>query len=320
MAGGSVATRSLETHWLVPSGTGLIALTCAAAGLLVLFDFVSGPAVHFQALLVVPVAVLAWRHAGAALVLSVVLALARTWLELSFWHRGVSAAVLVANALLNLVALVLVATIVARLAREARLLTERWMRTIECLPVGVLTADAQGHVHYANDMARRIGDELTRPTLTGWRDAGAMLLSEAELEGALTRGEKALNQEVEVPTGEGELRVLRTSTSPVTDRSGEVTGAVMIYEDITDRKTLEREREQLNHSLARALAEVKVLRGLLPMCASCGKVRDTEGRWERIDRYLAEHSELEVSHSLCGDCAHELYPDFVGRRKDDERH
>jgi PAS domain-containing protein len=312
--------RSLDRYGLLPRGSGFIALVCAIAGVLVLCDFLCGPAVRFQPVFVVPVAILAWRYGRAALILSVVLAVARTVLEVLAWHRGLGLSVLVINALLNLVALTMIASIVARLAREARLLTDRWVRTIECLPVGVLTADAHGRVHYANDMARRIGSELTRPSLTGWRDASAMLIGEADLHGALAHGVQTLNQEVELPSGTGELRVLRTSTSPVTDRGGEVTGAVMIYEDITDRKVFEREREELNHSLSRALAEVKVLRGLLPMCASCGKVRDPEGHWERIDRYLAEHSEIEVSHSICGDCAHELYPDFVARSDDDERH
>jgi PAS domain S-box-containing protein len=289
----------------------------AFSGMLVLLDYGTGPHVHVHLLLVVPVALLAWRTRRAALFLAIVLCGARTLLELFVWHRHLEHSVLATNALIHLLTLILVALVVAGLARRARLFAARWIRTIECLPVGVLSTDAGGHVHYANDMARRMGMSLESSSFGPL--AKATLLSEAALESALVRGTTTLNREVELSTGSGEKRVLRTSTSPVTDERGEVTGAVVIHEDITDRKALEREREGLTLKLSRALADVKVLKGLLPMCAACGKVRDASGQWERVDTYLATHSELEVSHSLCGDCAHELYPDYVSRSEEDER-
>jgi GAF domain-containing protein len=68
--------------------------------------------------------------------------------------------------------------------------------------------------------------------------------------------------------------------------------------------------EKKNQELERTISEVKTLRGLLPICASCKKVRDDKGYWNQIDKYLETHSEVEFSHGLCPDCAKKLYPGF----------
>ncbi len=56
--------------------------------------------------------------------------------------------------------------------------------------------------------------------------------------------------------------------------------------------------------------ENKTLKGFLPICASCKKIRDDQGFWNQIESYIRAHSEAEFSHSICPDCAKELYPDF----------
>jgi hypothetical protein len=74
---------------------------------------------------------------------------------------------------------------------------------------------------------------------------------------------------------------------------------------------------RLNASLERrvleALADIKVLRGLIPICAACKKIRDDQGFWTQIEQYLTEHSEARLSHGICPDCARRLYPDLVER-------
>lgn len=72
-----------------------------------------------------------------------------------------------------------------------------------------------------------------------------------------------------------------------------------------------RERE-LEQRVEEALASLKLLRGLMPLCLSCKKVRDDNGYWEQLEVYITEHSEASVSHGLCPDCASEMYPDIVG--------
>jgi hypothetical protein len=58
-----------------------------------------------------------------------------------------------------------------------------------------------------------------------------------------------------------------------------------------------------------ALAQVRQLSGLLPICASCKKIRDDQGYWTRIEEYITDHSEADFSHGLCPECLKKLYPD-----------
>jgi hypothetical protein len=76
----------------------------------------------------------------------------------------------------------------------------------------------------------------------------------------------------------------------------------MLQNEIEIRKEAERKKEILIDDLKKALKEVKTLRGLLPMCSHCKKIRDDKGYWKLIEAYILEHSDAEVSHSLCPDC------------------
>lgn len=87
------------------------------------------------------------------------------------------------------------------------------------------------------------------------------------------------------------------------------------HSDITFRKEAELENQRLVKELREALANLKVLRGLLPICASCKKIRDDKGYWNQIERYIRDHSEADFSHTLCPDCAKKLYPNIVLKDK-----
>lgn len=67
---------------------------------------------------------------------------------------------------------------------------------------------------------------------------------------------------------------------------------------------------QKNSELQKALKEVKTLEGILPICASCKRIRDGEGRWHQVEVYVRDHTDADFSHGLCPDCAQKLYPDF----------
>jgi PAS domain S-box-containing protein len=77
--------------------------------------------------------------------------------------------------------------------------------------------------------------------------------------------------------------------------------------DITLRKRIEDERRKLLHDLQDALTKIKRLRGLLPICASCKKIRDDKGYWNELEAYILEHSEAEITHGICPDCMKKLY-------------
>ena len=74
------------------------------------------------------------------------------------------------------------------------------------------------------------------------------------------------------------------------------------------RKAREEELRRSNEELQRALRDVKVLRGLIPICASCKKIRNDGGFWQQLEEYIGEHSEAEFSHGICQPCVKKLYP------------
>ncbi len=80
--------------------------------------------------------------------------------------------------------------------------------------------------------------------------------------------------------------------------------------DISKRKLAEAEREKLIVECKEALGKIKTLSGMLPICASCKKIRNDEGYWEQIEAYLRDHSEAQFSHGICPDCARKLYPKY----------
>ncbi|NWH06239.1 hypothetical protein [Desulfobacter latus] len=71
------------------------------------------------------------------------------------------------------------------------------------------------------------------------------------------------------------------------------------------------ELKQKNEELRNASENIKVLKGLLPICSSCKKIRDDKGYWNQIEEYIDKNSEASFSHGICPDCLKKLYPEFV---------
>lgn len=86
-------------------------------------------------------------------------------------------------------------------------------------------------------------------------------------------------------------------------RAGQSDGRLLILDDVTDRVLSEA-------NLSRALAEVRTLRGLLPICASCKQIKDSRGVWRPVDEYIAENSEADLTHTVCATCLAVHYPKF----------
>ncbi len=97
-------------------------------------------------------------------------------------------------------------------------------------------------------------------------------------------------------------------TRPLSNR--ELLAAVRAMERIIHA---ERQRDQLIKQLREALANIKVLRGLLPICCHCKKIRDDKGYWKAVEEYIREHSEVEFSHGLCPECVRKLYPEYADK-------
>jgi PAS domain S-box-containing protein len=100
------------------------------------------------------------------------------------------------------------------------------------------------------------------------------------------------------------------AVSTLWNRDNTLAGYVVIARDVTEQKQIEAEREGLITELQEALSSIKVLRGLLPICSVCKKIRDDQGYWQQVDVFIREHTEVDFSHSICETCAKALYPDM----------
>ena len=123
------------------------------------------------------------------------------------------------------------------------------------------------------------------------------------------QGEKVPDQyEVSLLTREGNRVAMEVKPCVIQYQGQPATMVVM--RDISRRKQVEEERENLITELREALAEVKTLRGFLPICSHCSRIRDEDGGWQILEKYIQERSEAKFSHSLCPECIQEFYPDL----------
>ena len=113
-------------------------------------------------------------------------------------------------------------------------------------------------------------------------------------------------------------------SSPLRDSKGEIIAGIEAVRDITGRKqmeitlreseegfkTLAIEREKIVAELHEAFANIRTLSGLLPICASCKKIRDDKGHWQQIEAYVRDRTDADFSHSICPECRERLYPGF----------
>lgn len=110
----------------------------------------------------------------------------------------------------------------------------------------------------------------------------------------------------------GELHYFLVVAQPFYDNDRgrqKVTGVIEVFYDITDRKRLENEKAMVIADLKESLRKVKLLSGLIPICAACKKVRDDHGYWSQVESYISKRSEAMFSHGICPDCVKTLYPE-----------
>ena len=185
-------------------------------------------------------------------------------------------------------------------------------RAVEQSPASIVITNPAGDIEYANPkfvevtgytLAEALGKN-PRILKSGEKSPEAYReLWETILAGKEWRGEFHNKKK------NGELYWESASISPIRDPAGRVTHYVAVKEDITARKQTEAERDRLIHDLQEALANIKSLSGLLPICAGCKKIRDDKGYWSQVESYISVHSEATFTHGLCPDCAKKFFPD-----------
>lgn len=138
-------------------------------------------------------------------------------------------------------------------------------------------------------------------------DRERTLKQNAEVRG----GAQALGFENRYRCKDGSYRWLLWNATP----GAEERTIYSVARDITRRKQAEDDRERLVGELRAALAEVRTLQEILPICSYCKKVRDDENYWHSVDSYISKHTNTRFSHSICPSCyAKEVEPEFQTRR------
>ncbi len=145
------------------------------------------------------------------------------------------------------------------------------------------------------------------PTITV---SGIVMLTIGSSVGRLRDLSKGIKQELHKRQEvEAELRKIQKELElRVKERTLSLEQATIeLKEEINERKQAQKEKEIKIEQLQEALAEVKTLQGLLPICSSCKKVRDDSGYWQQIESYIGARSDAVFSHSICPECTEKLY-------------
>jgi PAS domain S-box-containing protein len=152
---------------------------------------------------------------------------------------------------------------------------------------------------YLETLGRAMHDEIKGNGRSG-REDEACRITNSPLD-RIKKGEKEVTSEG-ARILDGIRRHFLIKAKPVRNAFGDLVGIIESYNDITERKRLEQDKQRLIDELRASLEQVKQLKGMLPICPSCKQVRDDKGYWEQIESYLQEHAEVEISSSLCPDC------------------
>jgi len=202
----------------------------------------------------------------------------------------------------------LVHDITARREREKKL--RQLSAAVEQCPASIVITDPNGAIEYVNPKF----EQVTGYSLAEVLGQNPRLLKSGrmrpevyeELWRTITAGCEWRGEFLDKGK-DGQLFWESASISPIRDPAGRITHFVAVKEDITERKKAESEREMLIKSLEEALANVKSLSGLLPICAGCKQIRDDQGYWTQVESYIQKHSEARFSHGLCPACIKKYY-------------
>ena len=185
----------------------------------------------------------------------------------------------------------------------------QFSRAVEQCPASIVITDVKGNIEYVNPKFTQMTG-YTREEVVGknprilksgekppeeYRQLWECLAAGREWQGEFHNRKK-----------NGELFWEFARISPIVGPGGTSQHLIAVKEDITGRKLADAERERLIAELQAALADVKTLSGIIPICASCKRIRDDQGYWNQVEKYVQDRSLAKFSHGICPECAKEF--------------
>lgn len=191
---------------------------------------------------------------------------------------------------------------------------EKYRTILENITEGYFESDLEGNVVFVNDSACEMMG-CAKEDLYGknYRQFTTPATKERiqETYGEVFRtGLTSKMGDYEIIRKDGAIRVHQLIVGLIRDAAEQPVGFRSMARDVTERRQAEKEREKLITDLQKALADIKTLSGLLPICSSCKKIRNDKGYWERLESYIGSRSEAVFSHGICPECARSLYPEL----------
>ncbi len=189
---------------------------------------------------------------------------------------------------------------------------EKFRQIITTVREGILSINADRRITFANPfLAEMLGYKLEE--LIG--QSLAMLLYEEDLLDFSRRQDEREKGKIEqferrYKTKDGRELWAIVSASPMVDGKGSIIGAFSTITDITERKKVETALQEKNLELQQAMNQIKTLRGIVPICMNCKKIRDDKGYWNQVEVYVRNHTEAEFSHGVCPDCIVKVFPEY----------
>ena len=195
---------------------------------------------------------------------------------------------------------------------------ERLSGSLKYIGDAVITTDCDNTIIFMNPIAEKF---------TGWpeRLACGRKLQEVlevgeDVKGTLERSRLSSPDVDQRESDNGHFTILKSrdgteipigiSLAPIFKEAGDKVGYVIVFYDFSERKKEEQRYRAFITELKRTIERVKPSEGLIPICASCKKIRDPLGVWIQIEDFLTKQYRTEFSHSVCPDCTGRLYPDL----------
>ena len=125
----------------------------------------------------------------------------------------------------------------------------------------------------------------------------------------IIEGKNRASIEINTRRSDGQIVPYDAKAAPI-KKNDTIVAVQIILRNISIRKQMEVELVEERNKLKEALAKIKILSGLLPICSHCKKIRDDKGYWNKIELYIQKHSDAEFSHGICPECAKKYYPDM----------